>query len=100
MQTNEDAALTLLFTSDAAFADTAWNNKTFDGLVAKGRTELDPEKRKAIYAEAQQLMAKEKPSVLPMFQDVLTASRDVVQNWTCHPMSKNFYVEDVWLKRA
>lgn len=100
MQTTEDAAFTLLFTSDAAFADTAWNNKTFDDLVLKARTELDEEKRRAFYKEAQELMAKEKPSVLPMFQDVLTASRDVVKNWTCHPMSKNFYVEDVWLERA
>jgi hypothetical protein len=31
---------------------------------------------------------------------VLTASRDVVKNWTAHPLAKNFYVENVWLQRS
>jgi peptide/nickel transport system substrate-binding protein len=100
MQTTEDAAFTLLFTSDAAFADTAWNNKTFDALIDKARGMLDDAERRRLYTEAQVMMAREKPSVIPFFQDVLSASRSHVKNWVAHPLAKNFYVENVWLNRA
>ncbi|WP_342363725.1 ABC transporter substrate-binding protein [Terrarubrum flagellatum] len=100
MQSTEDAAFTLLFTSDAAFADTAWNNKKFDDLVAKGRAQIDDAERRKTYDEAQRLMMTDVPSIIPFFQDVLTASRNVVKNWTAHPLAKNFYVENVWLQRG
>jgi peptide/nickel transport system substrate-binding protein len=100
MQSTEDAAFTLLFTSDAAFADTAWNNKSFDGLIDQARGTLDDAERRRLYTEAQVLMAREKPSVIPFFQDVLTASRSNVHNWVAHPLAKNFYVENVWVERG
>jgi peptide/nickel transport system substrate-binding protein len=100
MQPTEDGAFTLLFTSDAAFADTAWNNKEFDDLVAKGRSTLDDAERRKIYAQAQVLMARDVPSVIPFFQDILTASRNYVRGWTAHPLSRTFYVENVWLQRG
>jgi peptide/nickel transport system substrate-binding protein len=97
MQPTEDAAFTLLFTSHAAFADTAWNNEQFDSLVAQGAATLDDAKRREIYAEAQKLMAHDKPSLIPFFQDVLTANRDRVKGWTVSPLGKTFFVERVWL---
>ena len=100
MQPTEDAAFTLLFTSDAAFADTAWNNAEFDALVQKGRTTLDPEERAKIYAEAQRMMVEATPSVIPFFQDVLSASRDGVHGWSAQPLRRAFFLEDVWLDRA
>ena len=100
MQPTEDAAFTLLFTTDAAFADTAWNNKEFDELVARGRSSVDEAERRSIYAQAQALMIRDRPSIIPFFQDVLTASRNVVKGWTAHPLSRTFYVENVWVDRA
>lgn len=100
MQATEDAAFTLLFTTDAAFADTAWNNKQFDDLVARGRSSPDEGERRRLYAEAQQLMVRDRPSIIPFFQDVLTASRAPVKGWSAHPLSRTFYVENVWLDRA
>ena len=100
MQPTEDAAFTLLFTTDAAFADTAWNNKEFDALVARGRSSVDEAERRGIYAQAQSLMIRDRPSIIPFFQDVLTASRNVVKGWTAHPLSRTFYVENVWVDRA
>jgi peptide/nickel transport system substrate-binding protein len=100
MQPTEDAAFTLLFTTDAAFADTAWNNKEFDALVARGRSSVDEAERRGIYAQAQALMIRDRPSIIPFFQDVLTASRNVVKGWTAHPLSRTFYVENVWVDRA
>ena len=100
MQATEDAAFTLLFTSDAAFADTAWNNKEFDDLVAKGRSSADEAERRRIYAAAQAMMVRDRPSIIPFFQDVLTASRSVVKGWTAHQLSRTFYTENVWLERT
>jgi peptide/nickel transport system substrate-binding protein len=100
MQATEDAAFTLLFTTDAAFADTAWNNKEFDDLVKKGRSSPDDAERRAVYKQAQELMVRDRPSIIPFFQDVLTASRSHVKNWTSSPLSRTFYVEDVWVQRA
>lgn len=100
MQSTEDQAFTLLFTSDAAFADTAWNNKEFDALIAKGRATVDDAERRKIYAEAQQMMIRDVPSVIPFFQDVLTAHKSHVKNWVGHPLARYFFVESVWLDKA
>jgi peptide/nickel transport system substrate-binding protein len=100
MQPTEDQAFTLLFTTDAAFADTAWNSKEFDTLVAKGRETLDESERRRYYGDAQRLMAHDLPNVIPFFLDVLTASHSYVKNWIVHPLAKYFFVEDVWLDKA
>lgn len=99
MQATEDAAFTLLLTSDAAFEDSAWKNKEFDDLVARGRSTLDDAERARLYAQAQQLIVRDVPNIFPFFQDVLTASRDVVKGWQVHPLSRTFFVENVWLER-
>jgi peptide/nickel transport system substrate-binding protein len=100
MQATEDQAFTLLFTSDASYEDTAWKNKEFDELVAKARATIDETERARLYAEAQKLIVRDTPSVIPFFQDVLTASRDVVHGWKASPLSRNYYVDSVWLDRA
>ncbi len=97
MAATEDAAFTQLFTTHAAFADTAWNNATFDTLVADGAATLDDATRRAVYAQAQQMMAHDKPSLIPFFQDVLTANHDRVKGWTVSPLQRSFFVERVWL---
>jgi peptide/nickel transport system substrate-binding protein len=99
MQPTEDGAFTLLLTSDAAFEDTGWKNKEFDELVARGRSTLDSAERARLYAQAQQLIVRDLPYIIPFFQDVLTASRDWVKGWRVHPLSRTYYTESVWLER-
>jgi peptide/nickel transport system substrate-binding protein len=99
MRATEDGAFTLLLTSDASYEDTAWNNKEFDALVAKGRSALDENERAQIYAKAQELILRDTPYIIPFFQDVLTASRDVVKGWIVHPLNRTYYIETVWLDR-
>ena len=100
MRPTEDIAFTLLFTSDGAFADSAWNNKTFDGLIAAARRTTDTAERKRLYAEAQALMAAELPYIIPFYQDVLTAARSDVRGYAVHPTQLDFPFEQVWLDRA
>jgi len=100
MQPTEDGTFNLLLTSDASYEDTGWKNAEFDALVAQGRATVDETERAAIYAEAQRLMLEERPYIIPFFEDVLTASRTDTENWIVAPISRYFYVEDVWLDRA
>ena len=100
MQPTEDGAFTLLLTSDAAYEDTAWHNEEFDALVAKGRSTVDPAERARLYGEAQALIERDTPYIIPFFQDVLTAHRNNVHGWTVHPLSRTYYIENVWVDRS
>ena len=100
MQPTEDAAFTLLLTSDAAFEDTAWKNAEFDQIIAQARGTLDDSERGRLYARAQELVVRDRPYIIPFFQDVLTASRSHVRGWTANPIPRTFYMEDVWIDRA
>ncbi|MCC7272542.1 MAG: ABC transporter substrate-binding protein [Alphaproteobacteria bacterium] len=96
-QATEDALYTLLFTSDAPWNDSQWNNKRFDELVYQGRRTIDPAKRKELYAGAQKLMTDELPYLIPFFEDLLSARRTYVQGHTLHPRGGVFFMDRVWL---
>jgi peptide/nickel transport system substrate-binding protein len=100
MQPTIDATYRLLLTADAAYQDTEWKNAAFDALIEEGRSTVDPAKRAEIYAKAQQMELDDTPYVVPFFEDVLTASNDTTEGWQVAPISRYFYVEDVWLDRA
>jgi peptide/nickel transport system substrate-binding protein len=100
MQATEDAAFNLLLTSNASYEDTAWKNAKFDKFVADARETLDPAKRGELYTQAQELMLAETPYIVPIFEDILTANGKGVGDWTIAPLSRYFYVENVWLDKA
>ena len=97
MQPTEDALFKLLLTSDAVWNETRWNNKEVDGLVNAARTTTDTAKRKTLYADAQKLMQKELPILVPVFFDLLGASRSYVENYNLHPRGATFSLEKVTL---
>jgi peptide/nickel transport system substrate-binding protein len=85
MQPTADGIFSLLYTSDAAWNETKWNNPNFDRLIAEARSTADEAKRRDLYAQAQKLMQEEVPTVIPVFFDLLSAQRDYVQGWNLHP---------------
>lgn len=97
MQPTADAIFALLYTSDAAWNETRWNNKSFDKLVYEARATIDEKKRRALYAEAQRLMHVETPSIIPVFFDLLAAQRDWVQGYQLHPRGAVFRLDYVSL---
>jgi peptide/nickel transport system substrate-binding protein len=97
MQATADAIFALLYTSDAAWNETRWNNKAFDALVYKARGELDDAKRAQLYADAQKLQHEDVPSVIPVFFDLLAAKRSYVRNYAIHPRGAVFRIDYVWL---
>lgn len=97
MQATADAIFSLLYTSDAAWDETRWNNKDFDKLVGDARVTTDEAKRRDLYGQAQALMHREVPSVIPVFFDLLAGRRDWVEGYTLHPRGSLFRLDEVWL---
>ena len=98
MQPTEDATFNLLLTSNASYEDTGWKNAKFDELVNAGRSTTLEAERAAAYSQAQELMLKELPYIIPFYEDVLTASKDHVKGYSINPINRYFYLENVRLE--
>jgi peptide/nickel transport system substrate-binding protein len=97
MQATADAIFSLLYTSNAAWNETHWNNADFDAAVNAARVTTDEAKRRDLYDHAQQLMYDNVPSVIPTFFDLLAARRDYVQGYVLHPRGAVFRLDLVSL---
>jgi len=97
MQPTEDATFNLLLTSNSSYEDTGWMNAEFDALVQAGRSTTIESERAEAYAKAQELMLAELPYIIAFYEDVLTASKERVKNYTLNPINRYFYLENVWL---
>lgn len=99
MQPTEDSTFNLLLTSNASYEDTGWKNAEFDALVQAGRSTTIEDERAEAYAKAQELMLDELPYIIAFYEDVLTAGKDYVENYTINPINRYFYLENVWLDK-
>ena len=97
MQPTPDAIFKLLYTSDAAWNETRWNNPRFDEIVNAARVETDESKRATLYARAQAMMNEEVPSVIPVFFDILAAQRAYVEGYVLHPRGSVYLLDKVSL---
>lgn len=97
MQPTPDAVFSLLYTSDAAWNETRWNNTEFDQTVNAARATTDMAQRTSLYGKAQQLMYEQVPSMIPTFFDLLAASRDYVAGYQLNPRGAVFHLDSVWL---
>ncbi|PZO04090.1 MAG: ABC transporter substrate-binding protein [Hyphomicrobiales bacterium] len=97
MQPTADAIFALLYTSNAAWNETRWNNAAFDKVVNEARATVDEGKRRQLYGEAQKLMHAEVPSIIPTFFDLLAARREWVQGYELHPRGAVFRLDHVSL---
>jgi peptide/nickel transport system substrate-binding protein len=97
MQPTADAIFNLLYTSNATWNETRWNNSAFDTVINAARVETDEVKRTALYAKAQELMNTEVPTVISAFFDLLAAQRSYVEGYTLHPRGSVFRLDMVSL---
>ena len=74
-----DAMLSLILQTGAPWNETYWSNPAFDQLIISARAELDETKRKAIYHDAQVILAQEAGELIPIFVDQQNASTDRLQ---------------------
>jgi peptide/nickel transport system substrate-binding protein len=97
MQPTADGIFSLLYTSNATWNETRWNNAEFDKAVFEARATIDPAKRRALYGQAQAMMHRDVPSIIPVFFDLLTAQRNYVQGYALHPRGAVFRLDYAWL---
>lgn len=62
-----------------------WNNDEASRLLDEGRAEGDPDKRREIYAEFQNVLAESVPTIMLFSADHVTVRNDKVKNFTQHP---------------
>ncbi|QOZ44532.1 ABC transporter substrate-binding protein [Bradyrhizobium sp. CCBAU 53340] len=97
MQPTADAIFNLLYTSNATWNETHWNNSEFDSVINAARVETDEAKRATLYGKAQEMMNTEVPSVISAFFDLLAAQRSYVEGYTLHPRGSVFRLDMVSL---
>ncbi|MEW6232754.1 MAG: ABC transporter substrate-binding protein [Chloroflexota bacterium] len=76
-----------------------WNNAKADELLDKGRSTVDPAKRKVYYDELQKLIAEEAPMVPLYSADLLNTMQKYVQGYVQHPSGWYYGFKDTWLEK-
>jgi peptide/nickel transport system substrate-binding protein len=90
-----DAILPLAYISTGAYNESGWGDPQVDEWVAAGRTELDLEKRKTLYAEIQQRISTEGGVLIPYFAPYLQAASTRLQG---HFPGLRLVFRDFWLQ--
>jgi len=65
--------------------ESKWSTPALDALIDHARAERDETKRKALYHEAQQLIAEEGAVIIPYFRPVAIALRRTLHGFILHP---------------
>lgn len=94
-----DEFLYNIFHTGEVWNQQAYSNPEVDALLEEGRLVVDEAERKAIYAEAQQLIAEDAPMVLVfLYANAQTsAMNEKVRGFDVHPTVTTLSLRDTWL---
>lgn len=87
MRPTLDSQMVPFFTTDGSFNEYGYSNPELDDVLFAARAELDDEARKALYQQAQQILAEEGPVLIPYFLNFVNAYRNEVVGYEAHPLS-------------
>ncbi len=76
-----DAVLSKAYKSTSSTNDTDWRRPDFDRLANQARSELDEQKRRALYGECQRMISEDCGAIIPMFMDHVCAGTQRVKGW-------------------
>ena len=65
-----------VYAAEASWNDTYGKHERFNKLLVQGRAELNPDKRREIYVEMQQIVHNEGGVILPLFLSDVMAIND------------------------
>jgi peptide/nickel transport system substrate-binding protein len=88
-----------LFHTGAKFNQETYSNAKVDALLEQGRRETDRAARKRVYAEAQQIIAREAPVVNLYVNAQTSAWLKDVGGFVVHPTATTIFLRDTWLDR-
>jgi len=72
----EDWMFSTAYESGKPWNDTFWSNARFDELLVQARSELNEDKRRAMYYEMQEIVSNDGGVVVPFFASYVFARRD------------------------
>jgi peptide/nickel transport system substrate-binding protein len=75
-------ALPVGYRSDAKYNETHWNRKSFDELIDRASATLDDEQRRALYKDAQRILADEGGVIVPVITRAVAAVRKGCAGYT------------------
>jgi peptide/nickel transport system substrate-binding protein len=94
----QDQIFSTAYACGAAWNDGFWCNDRFEQLLTNARAELDPELRRQMYFEMQEIVSNEGSVVIPMFASFLFATSKYVG--TPSAMASNWDVDgERWAER-
>lgn len=74
----EDSMFSSVYRSGVPWNDTHWTNDRFDALLLEARVERDPNRRRALYFEMQDILRREGGTVIPLYAHHVFARRDSI----------------------
>jgi peptide/nickel transport system substrate-binding protein len=74
----EDLMLTTAYAADSPWNDAHWKNKRFNTLLVEARTELDSDRRRAMYWELQEIVRDDGGTIIPVYAQYVFAKRSNV----------------------
>ncbi len=81
-----DLMLSVAYRSDAPWNETFWKRPEFDRLLDRARGELDVEKRRELYWEAQRMIWEDGGEIIPVFNNHLFGARENVDGFVPVPV--------------
>lgn len=99
MRPTLDSQLTPFFSTKGSLNEYAYSNPKLDDTLVSARGELDLEKRKGFYQQAQQILSTEGPVLIPYFLNSTSAYRNQVVGFEAHPLGY-FDLRYVSLKKS
>lgn len=75
-----DPMFTTAYSETSNWNDSFWKNERFNKLLLDARSELDNQKRRAMYVEMQKLIHMDSGVIVPMFADIVEAVSDKLQH--------------------
>jgi peptide/nickel transport system substrate-binding protein len=96
LRVTADETLTTAYHSEAKWNESDYRNPDLDRIIDQARGEKDSEIRRALYAQAQQMLRDEGGVVISYFKPTVMAMRKEVQNYHPHPIGW-FNPHGIWL---
>jgi peptide/nickel transport system substrate-binding protein len=96
-----DTSITPFFTSrdkGGSLNDYYYSNAEVDKLLLAAQGELNAQKRKQLYGQAQVMISEEGPAVIPFFKNNITAYRGNIEGYGADP-GVNLLADQVWIRR-
>jgi len=77
-------ALAIAYRSNAAYPETHWYRDDFDALLDAANTEPDPDARRALFQQAEQMLTEEGGALIPAFQQIVAGLSSQCTGYTPH----------------